>query len=716
MGDTICICSKTKADESLACAASKYTKLNNQHENRHRNELHHTYKQTKKHGINDLSNNSYIYPNKNHQFHTESIQHDGREDNADFAMFIQNNNNDSVTEPVCDGNILNCLCLHALRKTIGMYQSNNFSTDELDITKVVGNFHHLLHCHENTFEYIFNQLGGPCTSSDITKCAMYSRNFRDRVKITINNYSTAEMQILDKIHCYYLHSFDIGNKLTKDELLFINNDEQKMQNNSSVNHFIDVQMLKIKQILANKTKPRRIQQSRYNISALQNVSATVNNLYGFGEDFKYGYDHEENWDGGQPELLVDVKPKHKSLKEELINNPLSTLNIQQFNGEYKKAKIHFNGHYAKHHGFQGDFKLYGSPKHEHVLSLMIYCNFDSLQHEFSKTYRYNTHQHCHFYYLGMNLKQVVNQFGYSMHDGPIKDFYHGIDTKLVFPTYGVIQSMGVTINCPLSTSSSFAVAVNFATSRSYGLIFEFECDSIPGPKYFSTNWLSDYPAEAEHLFVQYAGSDGLALQICNIHDVQFDHQYNKLLAILQIIDEVFFCEECVIEKWQEEKILDEDKELIRAIIYDQLSPHSTKYPKFETLSGYGRKMVDRYFKKEREELEMDYSMNVFSFVFEIVFKDKYEWINSNIVHQLFPMVTIITIKNINISLELLDSILSYYDTVNPVFKKIWIDPNKQSELYNYLQYMMGEHGVRSRQLNRLTVTYGNCIEISFVNN
>ncbi len=56
---------------------------------------------------------------------------------------------------------------------------------------------------------------------------------------------------------------------------------------------------------------------------------------------------------------------------------------------------------------------------------MIYCKFDGLQYEFSKTYRdkYGI-VHESFYFLGKYLKESIHNFGRCIRDGTVKVFYH----------------------------------------------------------------------------------------------------------------------------------------------------------------------------------------------------------------------------------------------------------------------------------------------------
>ena len=57
---------------------------------------------------------------------------------------------------------------------------------------------------------------------------------------------------------------------------------------------------------------------------------------------------------------------------------------------------------------------------------MIYCNYDVLQYEFSKTYRESISKHNNFYHLGKYLKMAVRRFGTVINEGAVKTFYHGV--------------------------------------------------------------------------------------------------------------------------------------------------------------------------------------------------------------------------------------------------------------------------------------------------
>eukprot|EP01083_Nonionella_stella_P257609 881590_1 len=112
---------------------------------------------------------------------------------------------------------------------------------------------------------------------------------------------------------------------------------------------------------------------------------------------------------------------------------------------------------------------------------MIYCNYDYLQYIFSMTYRENNGQHHEeFYWLGKYLKRTVALYSSSTD----RHVYHGISNMMLFENYcssykhslerkGFLEQRdSIEICSPLSTSTSFEVALNFANHNN-GIVVEF---------------------------------------------------------------------------------------------------------------------------------------------------------------------------------------------------------------------------------------------------
>eukprot|EP01084_Bolivina_argentea_P033614 62159_1 len=282
-----------------------------------------------------------------------------------------------------------------------------------------------------------------------------------------------------------------------------------------------------------------------------------------------------------------VQQKYDSLKMDLTSNKISIISMEMFVEEYRKAQSHFNSFYRKL--LQPNEWLVTDQKKEltinHLLSVMIYCNFDQIQYHFSKTYRENIQNHNNFYHLASNLKSCVHRFGIRILKGNIKKFYHGIGQKLSFPSYINQKHGGIIIKSPLSTTSSFCVAVNF-TNHNNGLVIEFrDSKSELSPKYFSTAWLSDYPNEKEHLFIQ--NNKFELLSIHNIVDATNGYQYGSYLDALQNVEYITTSN----YSWHS----DINQYVSVKIIKYQLSKKHDA-----AITAYGSGLIDTYFQNKKD--------------------------------------------------------------------------------------------------------------------
>eukprot|EP01084_Bolivina_argentea_P150917 263484_1 len=297
-------------------------------------------------------------------------------------------------------------CLHFERFESVMVQysieKNMLNEQHIDITLILNDF---LFLHNNykdndQFEFIYNELGGYC---NMNSCEMFRRNYRNRkYDMDMNQHSNStdtisKQQILDKLHCFYHHSFDIGYKLHSKE----NSIGYKLH--SKEEHILT--NYKIMQMHQHLSKHQTYARSNKTSNILHYSKAKFNQfymkkdenykMYSFGIQFKYGYHNEDTYMMYNDEKewteqnAINVSPKYKSLKEELTNNNISTISINQFDIELKKAHIHFDTDYRK--------EMYSKVKIEHLLSLMIYCNQTELQNKFSETYYRNISEHNNFF-------------------------------------------------------------------------------------------------------------------------------------------------------------------------------------------------------------------------------------------------------------------------------------------------------------------------------
>eukprot|EP01083_Nonionella_stella_P158078 513948_1 len=231
---------------------------------------------------------------------------------------------------------------------------------------------------------------------------------------------------------------------------------------------------------------------------------------------------------------------------------------------------------------------------EYLLSLLVYCNFTHLQQLFSKTYRENDGQdHEQFYFMGRNLKISVLKFGAKVSESRVHKFYHGVDQKLFMPHYTGYRG-GIDVHGPLSTSSSFAVAMHFTDNQ--GLLLQFGPPLMSTSKYFATSWLSDFPHEREYLFIQ-----NQTLVIDNIIEPSAEMEYGVLLKAVKCIGFLKNSDFNVVnyvEHTQYNVVTEIDpsmQELIRTICHHQLSKTNADFEAIESITPLATHILDTFF-------------------------------------------------------------------------------------------------------------------------
>eukprot|EP01084_Bolivina_argentea_P145841 255517_1 len=346
-----------------------------------------------------------------------------------FADDIKKNEYETVND-----DLLDCLQLQRLKSALTEYYEKTASNDGVNIDTVLDDYVYLrtMFCdNDYNFQYIYNHLEFNC---NINHCKIVRRrdnrnrtekgntinisSAHDDEKESEKNESIQESvieEIMNKIHCYFCHSYDIANRLTIKDRLKINN----------VTCNID-KIQKLQNILYNKKKlvedEALLNEKRcFKFNQLfKDQKKEQSKIYSFGKRFRYIYNGVERkimngYFNQATGTSICVKPKYGTFKAELTTNDLSTLTIKQFNTEYLKAMTHFNSYFCKKkyrpffEAIDGDevghIELY------HLLAMLIYCNYDTLQFIFSKTYRENITDHGEFYHLGKYLQICDNAFG-----------------------------------------------------------------------------------------------------------------------------------------------------------------------------------------------------------------------------------------------------------------------------------------------------------------
>eukprot|EP01083_Nonionella_stella_P050586 134521_1 len=448
-----------------------------------------------------------------------------------------------------------CKCLQKLKTA--MICARN-SIDSIDIQDVLNNFIHLITEHDDaqSFESIYYRFGGYC---DLENCDTFKRHHQKHYNIsrtsesdTDEHVAIAFAQILDTMHCYIHHSYDIGYRLTCHQRQSLKKNMNAPFVNIKKNTNSDLNILKQRRnryCLQNMNTPDlicEILRGYIPTSLTQNIPIEIlylmtqmvsndTDLYAFGYVFDYdskSIDIEtNNADDPIPNhcCIGAVTYKYSNLKQELVSNEITTLSMDQFCIQICKCKIYFNSHYCNEIRTNITDRSLGM---DDILCVMIYCNYTAFHREFSRTYRKMNindtrhdikERHRNFYWVARQLKECVNLFGEKATVSKGIVFYHGIATELQFPR--------LTIYCPVSATASLEVA----TQSTEGLLVEFgvSMDYVGASAYFPCHWLSDYGNEKECLFLI---QEQRQLNIANIISTKYGAQFSVFLQSLQLLN------------------------------------------------------------------------------------------------------------------------------------------------------------------------------------
>eukprot|EP01084_Bolivina_argentea_P181735 313829_1 len=523
----------------------------------------------------------------------------------------------NILHAVCDeSNVNGCNHIKNLSIMMRKYTSGNLNIESVNIDKVLDDYLHLFSHHKNddAFEYVYNLFGGFC---DAKKCGIVSAKCKRKIdEIKLNSISVdtiVKKQIFDKIHCHYQHAYDIGFKLTKREKNILFHMTHKEENEVPINNQITgiFEILQKKHTLLSCFRRRRFQ---FNIE-MQNNNVTHDQKYHYGFEFEYEKEHHDADDYKNVDYYIGyIEAVFSSFKEEMISTGML---IQQFNNELKKAEKHFISNYCKiaaNEGFNNKNSRFKLQLH-HVLAVMIYCNFDKLQFEFSKSYR-KLHQnetkqsvskrHQQFWYLGRYLRQSIQLFGIWSPTA----LYHGTSKQLVIPIDFLNR-----IYIPWSTSSSVAVAIHFAGEN--GIITEISGPTASNPC-CSCAWLSDFPNEQEMLFVQ----NGVGLHFTNIIDCRSGHEYWMILKAIDIVS----------GRWYSKSRINVSLQTLTLhLILNELGR-----TKFESLTPYAKKLFHQFrMTADFRRINWDKMKSIYAFLFELYCLKQFEWINMDFMSEFY---------------------------------------------------------------------------------
>eukprot|EP01083_Nonionella_stella_P080025 219675_1 len=579
----------------------------------------------------------------------------------------------------CNKRISDCDYIIKLLNVLNQYVEfeykilQSFIFDDIDIGCVVKWFLHAVTAHDSDdgFYYIYKKLSG--SRCNMWVCNAFTRNHRNRTQNTnnlsdlyqVNDENTiVKMQILDKMHCHYIHCYDIGYRLTPQEKHNIFNDKNMND---------EQQFTELAALTSNR---RRIFETVYQtLGRVTSYSKFVTSVENRDDDMKadavhnmqiYDFGFRFQYDGTMHGL--QAKPKFQSIKEELTSNKPVILTMEAFSVELAKAEIYYNSYYCQKILITDDQPRYRLANSTHILAVLIYCNYDEFQCEFSKTYR-DIHKddtvkniedrHSQYYFLGKYLKGAVHLLG--RHRSHLT-FYHGVSQRLVFP----INRNNDHFNIPLSTSTNFVVAASFATQ---GLIVEFgnyDKDSYS----FSASWCSDYGNEDEHIFIQNRGS----LKFQNIIDTQTGYQYRPMLRAMAVINRLCLGRKYNVETEQ---------------LFCRLVLHRSQKRLWKDLPIYAHHLLDQICLNQTSvDINWTHLSSEYPAIHQLFKAEKYDGINIKLLSALYPNLTHFCVWCMHLDPLFLDDLLDHLK-INKMskirqmdFLPAYMTAKKNLEIYN----------------------------------
>eukprot|EP01083_Nonionella_stella_P056511 148770_1 len=490
-------------------------------------------------------------------------------------------------------------------KGLGMYKYiNNGLGEYYNNTHLLNDYNHLIQFHDDVFHHIYAYFDGEC---DFGRCVLIKRLHRDRDyyrddekrKEIYYNYDDEKeintQQILNKIHCYYRHAYDLGFRVKQSKLLRIQKNVRKRSRWSTADRASAV-MQSIKKL--HKTKSYTIdskeaqniifnhdalseeeeekeemntieeeeeeeargfedewalldlcgliQQKRNNLRMLRGTKRmNMNKFIGkVGTSQRYHYwmkyddDDDKHW---------QIEIKYETFKDEMLSNQVYTISVQQWQYLHEKAHDHYhmkrsrkirpNKYWAELYELPNDAANSSSFSitMSHIIAIMLHSNFDSVQREFTET----------FYRLEDESDEALKcrhsnffHFGRLLRE-LIECFGKKKYNKNIVFYHGITDDLMFIEStkyfyAPLSVTTSIEVAIAYSNNNGKDYLLELvDDDSVLGmARYFDCSWLSDFGNECEKYFV----GGYKPLKIHTVLDAVLGRNYINYLKALYMID------------------------------------------------------------------------------------------------------------------------------------------------------------------------------------
>ena len=399
-----------------------------------------------------------------------------------------------------------CVSLQRLTKVLSAFHSKFPEISEkwmLQKEEILNDYHHILSVHLNedavcseesdsNFLFISNLM----TDCKLSECHIFAANHRERERqrvceSTKDGKVAMMMDLMGSMHSHFVHSI---RPLIEDE------DEENEDKERNMNRCHDREIRKMKERKTNNSGIRGIRGSDRlkNNKFVTNFEDETEEKEEKDEekevDIDYSFGHSlDYWSPSR-------RSKYHSLKEELTTNNIFCVEMECFDAALQKALFlletsdHIKGikkrydNVTEHYGIKNGCPL--SP--DHVLSVVIYTDYDVLSGHFSKTFRSKQKENREYFILSKLLTESVNAFGTKMADSKIPVLYHGV--SMVY-----FDKFIARFYCPTSTTTKLVVAYNFTGND--GIILELQRE-YEWLRYLDCSFFSAFANEDERLFIQ----------------------------------------------------------------------------------------------------------------------------------------------------------------------------------------------------------------------
>eukprot|EP01084_Bolivina_argentea_P276004 470825_1 len=486
----------------------------------------------------DDENDVFAFSSKSHNgealiaFDRELTLDNALDDNdEEFDDEKENNSDNGMIQHATTEFFNNCKSLkncESLQRIICILQfyKNSFNDEEKTMIEIrtkyrhiLNDYHHILNKHLNEdillmsvcneqFECIYKEIMDNELECDINECLIYLRNNREREK-TLVEYETnlaVYMDILDSIHCYFIHSVDFGFRMIVKPPIDDKNDSVAYDAEfASLKAYLspikkNLETIKTKNRLSNKfiTETKfyeNSEESKEEKNEENNVSyCCKDGEYNFGQHFEY-------WNGSK-------KPKYSTLKAEITANKIFCIDMDAFNEVFKKANVLLhNSNVIKAITSCKENKMNYKKgillNEENIVCVILYTDYSILCYHFCETFKPNKSNECeqiikerNYEYFNWSkiLCETVNCFGISMNDSTISTLYHCVD-------WIYCEAFVAILNCPTSTTTRLLNAAVFVPNNGMILELKKNTKNSQSLRYFNCSFISYMGNEDERLFI-----------------------------------------------------------------------------------------------------------------------------------------------------------------------------------------------------------------------